>query len=69
MCNFKSDHEVMVCDVAIASVRSHLMEEVSEVEFVTVPGQGTLVRALGSVDATLFRNTVRAAIEIANQAE
>ncbi len=51
MCTFRSDHEVMVCDVAIANVQSHLREESQEVEFVTVQGQGTLVRATSRIDA------------------
>lgn len=69
MCTFRSDHEVMVCDVAIGNVRSNLKDAIQEVEFTTVHGQGTLVRATSRADATRFRDAVQAAIEIANHAD
>lgn len=60
MCTFRSDHEVMVCDVAIGNVRSNLKDAIQEVEFTTVHGQGTLVRATSRADATRFRDAVQA---------
>jgi len=66
MCTFKSDQEVMVCDVAIEKVRSHLGDSIRDIEFTPVHGVGTLVRIPSPVGATRFRGAVQAAIDEVN---
>ena len=66
MCTFRSDQEIMVCDIAIERVRARLQEAAQRAQFTTVHGQGTLVRANGG-DTARFEDVVRAAIQIANQ--
>jgi hypothetical protein len=66
MCTFKSDQEVMVCDVAIGKVRSQLGEATANIEFTPVHGVGTLVRTANTADASHFRGVVQAAIDEVN---
>ena len=69
MCTFKDEQTVMVCDVAIDQVRERLQEVFGEtVQYTTVNGQGTLVQALPTVDATRFQATTREAITQAQNA-
>lgn len=67
MCTFQSDGAIMVCDVAIESVRSQLKAVGQAAEYTTVAGQGTLVRAASGVDTGRFGIIVQATIRVANQ--
>ena len=63
MCTFQGAREVTVCDVAIASVRSRVAREVDGVEFIAVPGSGTLVTAPNTADGARFKSLVEAGID------
>lgn len=66
MCTTKSEREVMVCDVAIESVRQELQTSLGGgVRYTTVEGEGTLVEAEASADAERFQTAVQAAIAAA----
>ncbi len=67
MCTFKSERQVMVCDIAIGKVRA-ATESVfgHEVCFTVVDGEGTLVEAPAEIDAARFEAIVMDAIVVAN---
>ena len=62
MCTFKSDHEVMVCDSAIGTVRARVEPVLAGVRFTHVEMQGTLVE-VGPGESQRFRAIVEAAID------
>ena len=63
MCTFKSDREVMVCDVAIGAVKAHLEVDLGDaVRYKVVHGQGTLVEAASRVDGHRFAQLVKTGI-------
>jgi hypothetical protein len=60
MCTFKSDREVVVCDVAIGAVKARLDADLgSAVRYTVFHGQGTLVEAVSGVDGQRFEQLVR----------
>lgn len=60
MCTFRSERAVIVCDVAIASVRDELADRVGgEVSYTVRHGEGTLVEAGDGVDPATFAEAVR----------
>lgn len=66
MCTFKNEHTVMVCNIAIQQVREHLQEAFGKaVQYTTVDGQGTLVQAMPTINATHFQEAAREAIAVA----
>ncbi len=69
MCTFKSERQVMVCDIAIGKVRA-AAESVfgDEIQFTVVDGEGTLVEAPANVDPTRFDAVMMEAIAVANAA-
>lgn len=67
MCTFKSERQVMVCDIAIGKVRAATESAFGhEICFTVVDGEGTLVEAPAEVDAARFDAIVLDAIAIAN---
>jgi hypothetical protein len=63
MCTFKDERTVQVCDVAIGYVRERLQEAFGdEIQYTTVPGQGTLVQVPSTVDAAQFQSLTREVI-------
>lgn len=67
MCVFRSDTEVMVCDVAIRQVRSALEGQMPGAPlFKNRPGQGTLVALVEDADPRLFRKLMQKGIDMAN---
>ena len=60
MCTFKSDREVVVCDVAIGAVKARLETDLGgAVRYTVIHGQGTLVEADSGVDGHRFEPLVR----------
>jgi hypothetical protein len=70
MCIFKDEQTVQVCDVAIGYVRERLQEAFgNDIQYTTVPGQGTLVQAPSTVDSDRFQLAAREAIAQAQGAK
>ena len=61
MCTQKSEHEVVVCDVALPDVRRELAD-LPGVTLTHLPYEGTRVHSTGEVDTATFRATLSAAI-------
>ena len=61
MCTFNGDHEVMICDSAITTVRARIEPLLPGVRFTHVEFHGTRVEAPPEDDGR-FRSLVEAAI-------
>ena len=69
MCSFKDDRSVQVCDLAIGHVRADVQKTFGDiVQFTSLEGGGTLVRADRDVDPDVFGERTRAAIAAAQSA-
>lgn len=67
MCTFKSEREVMVCDVAIGAVRAELEADLGDaVRYTVIDGAGTLVEGRADLDGRQFRKLVEIGIAAAS---
>lgn len=68
MCTFENGHRVLVCDLAIRQVREATSRAFGDaVQFTPVPGQGTRVEILPTIDEEAFQEVTRAAIVASQQ--